>query len=75
MGGLSLEMVKKYTLELEKEEMEIALTQLGARIDSLIILQKKEAKLQNISRVIELEEYLNIMRSIQEKMQESMFSN
>lgn len=57
-----------YKLNFTKEELDSLVIQVGARIDHLKELQKKEAKNENVSRVIEIEKFLQPIVSAQEKM-------
>jgi hypothetical protein len=57
-----------YKFEFTKEEVDAAIIQLGCRLDELKLLQKEEAKNENVQRVIELEEFMKPIRSFYEKL-------
>ncbi len=62
-----------YKIELTREEVEVGITQLGTRITELSEIQKQEAKKENIKRIIELEELLNKIKSVQNKLMNSFY--
>lgn len=61
-----------YTLQFTKEELDISITQLGARIDHLKALQVDAGKAGNVGRVVELEEYMKPLISAKDKMLQEM---
>lgn len=57
-----------YKLEFTKEEIDAGLTQVGARIDALSLLQKEAGKKEDIDRVLQLEEAMKPIKSFRQKL-------
>ncbi|MCY8228771.1 hypothetical protein MOC30_14370 [Bacillus spizizenii] len=57
-----------YTLHFTKEELDSAILQIGARIDKLRDIQKEAGKKADIKRVIEMENFIEPIISVKEKM-------
>jgi hypothetical protein len=60
--------MKDYKFTFTQEEVDAALIQIGARIDSLKDSQLKEGKNGNIKRVLEIEKFMQPIISFKEKL-------
>jgi hypothetical protein len=56
------------TVNFTNEEVKALITQIGARLDDLKAIQKQEAKKENISRVIEIEKFMEPIKSGYQKL-------
>lgn len=63
-------MANKYNIELTKEEIDILIIQVGARITSLKNIQLENAKAGNVERVLEIEDGIKLITSGYSKMME-----
>jgi hypothetical protein len=57
-----------YKIEFTKEELDGIIIQVGARIDDLKEIQKREGKSGNINRVLEIEKFIQPIISAKDKM-------
>jgi hypothetical protein len=60
-------------IDFTKEELSALVIQVGARIDSLKEKQKQEAKNENVSRVVEIETFLQPILTGYKKMTEQLY--
>lgn len=64
---------KVYKVEFTREELDSAIVQIGARIDSLKELQKSAGKKEDIERVLEIEKFIQPIISAKDKMMDELF--
>lgn len=62
-----------YKVEFTKEEVDAAMIQIGARIDELRKLQKEAGKKEDIGRVLEIEKFIQPIKSFQQKLTDVRF--
>lgn len=67
-------MTNLYRIKLTEDEMDAIITQLGARLDELSMTQTREAKNGNVSRVLELEEFMKPIVSGKQKLEKERYS-
>jgi len=65
--------MKTYKIELTKEEIDAVVIQIGARIDALREIQKREAREENIERVIKMEGFMQPIISAKEKIENAKY--
>lgn len=66
-------MDKKYKLEFSKEEMDILILQVGARLDYFEQLQMQEARNGNVKRVIGIEKNVEPLKTALNKIRECRY--